>query len=90
VSAAGDGARGGRATRAALGRKATLGSGAVMGCGGKLGQKEKRRVEEIKEKLFIFKKNIQTNEFKQKFEFKHSKQCTSMYATGNSYISLLN
>jgi hypothetical protein len=29
-----------------------------MGCGGKLGQKEKRRVEEIKEKLFIFKKTF--------------------------------
>jgi hypothetical protein len=28
-----------------------------MGCGGKLGQKEKRRVEEIKEKLFILKKH---------------------------------
>jgi hypothetical protein len=57
VSAAGGSARGGRATRAALGRKATLGSAEVMGCGGKLGQKEKRRVEEIKEKLFILKKH---------------------------------
>jgi hypothetical protein len=43
-----------------------------------------------KRKAFQFPKTTQTNEFKQEFEFKHSKQCTSMDATGNSYISLLN
>jgi hypothetical protein len=29
-------------------------------------------------------------EFKPRFEFNHSKQCTSMYAKVNSYISLIN
>jgi hypothetical protein len=43
----------------------------------------------IKGKAFKISKTTQGNEFKQKFEFKHSKQCTSMYATGNSY-KLLN
>jgi hypothetical protein len=51
----------------------------------------KRREREWREEenLFIFK-TTQTNEFKQRFEFKHSKQCTSMYAIVNSYISLIN
>jgi hypothetical protein len=40
--------------------------------------------------LFIFSKATQTYEFKLRFEFKHSKQCTSMSATGNSYILLIN
>jgi hypothetical protein len=39
---------------------------------------------------FQISKPTQANEFKQRFEFKESKQCTSMYATGNSYISLIN
>jgi hypothetical protein len=60
----------------------------VMGCGRSWAKKKRRRVEE-KKRLSIFK-TIQTNEFKQEFEFKHSKQCTSMYATVNSYISLFN
>jgi hypothetical protein len=33
-----------------------------------------------REPFQIFK-TTQTNEFKQRFEFTHSKQCTSMYAT---------
>jgi hypothetical protein len=43
-----------------------------------------------KEKVLNFKKNTQANEFKQRFEFKHSNQCTNMYATVNPYISLIN
>jgi hypothetical protein len=52
--------------------------------------KEKREGWREKGNFFKFSKTTQTNEFKQRFEFKHSKQCTSMYATGNSYISLIN
>jgi hypothetical protein len=52
--------------------------------------REKREGWREKGNLFKFSKTTQTNEFKQRFEFKHSKQCTSMYATGNSYISLIN
>jgi hypothetical protein len=40
-------------------------------------------------KGFQISKSTQANEFKPRFEFNHSKQCTSMYATVNSYISLL-
>jgi hypothetical protein len=54
-----------------------------------LGQKKRKRVEGGREPFQLFK-TTQTNEFKQRFEFKHSKQCTSMYATVNSYISLIN
>jgi hypothetical protein len=54
-----------------------------------LGQKKKEGWRN-KRKGFPFSKIIQTNEFKQEFEFKHSKQCTGMYATVNSYISLFN
>jgi hypothetical protein len=52
-------------------------------------KKKRKRVEGGREPFQIFK-TTQTNEFKQRFEFKHSKQCTSMYATVNSYISLIN
>jgi hypothetical protein len=55
-----------------------------------LGRKGKEEGGGKKRKAFQISKTTQANEFKQKFEFKHSKQCTSMYATGNSYISLLN
>jgi hypothetical protein len=48
-------------------------------------KKKRKRVEGGREPFQIFK-TTQTNEFKQRFEFKHSKQCTSMYATVNSYI----
>jgi hypothetical protein len=46
----------------------------------------------IKGKTSFFQifKLTQANEFKQRFEFKHSKQCTSMYAIGNTYTSLFN
>jgi hypothetical protein len=46
----------------------------------------------IKGKTSFFQifKLTQANEFKQRFEFKHSKQCTSMYATGNTYTSLFH
>jgi hypothetical protein len=54
-----------------------------------LGWKGRRRVEGKRKSFQIFKLT-QANEFKQRFEFKHSGQCTSMYATGNFYISLLN
>jgi hypothetical protein len=46
-------------------------------------------VEGGREPFQIFK-TTQTTEFKQRFEFKHSKQCTIMYATVNFYISLIN
>jgi hypothetical protein len=49
-----------------------------------LGQKEGGGGGRKYEKGFSISKTNQTN------EFKHSKQCTSMYATGNSHISLLN
>jgi hypothetical protein len=62
---------------------------ASAGLAQELGQKKGGGWSE-KRKPFQFLKPTQTNEFKQKFEFKHSKQCTSMYATGNSYISLIN
>jgi hypothetical protein len=87
-SAAGRGRARWRAERAALGRQELLGCGAGDGLRQELGQKEKEEGGG-KKRLSIFK-TIQTNEFKQEFEFKHSKQCTSMYATVNSYISLFN
>jgi hypothetical protein len=43
-----------------------------------------------REKGFLISKSTQAIEFKRRFEFKHSKQCTSMYAIANSYISLIN
>jgi hypothetical protein len=43
-----------------------------------------------KGKGFQISKSTQANEFKPRFELNHSKQCTSMYATVNSYISLIN
>jgi hypothetical protein len=43
------------------------------------------RVKRKRERVLSFLKCNQTNEFRHKFEFKHSKQCTSMYATLNSY-----
>jgi hypothetical protein len=46
--------------------------------------------ENKRKRFFQIFKLTQANEFKQRFEFKHSKQCTSMYATGNSYTSLFN
>jgi hypothetical protein len=52
-------------------------------------KKKRKRVEGGREPFQNFK-TTQTNEFKPRFEFKHSKQCTSMYATVNSYISLIN
>jgi hypothetical protein len=36
-----------------------------------------------------FLKRIQTKEFKLEFEFQQPKQCSNMYATFNSYISLI-
>jgi predicted Fe-S protein YdhL (DUF1289 family) len=52
-------------------------------------EKEKGERRE-KGKGFQISKSTQANEFKPRFEFNHSKQCTSMYATVNSYISLIN
>jgi hypothetical protein len=51
-----------------------------------LGWKGKREGREKEKRVFNFSKSTQANEFKPRFEFKHSKQCTSMYATLNSYI----
>jgi hypothetical protein len=69
-------------------------AGWADGCAKKTGRCEARleREEESggKRKYFKIFKLTQENEFKQSFEFKHSKQCTGMYAIGNSYISLLN
>jgi hypothetical protein len=58
--------------------------------GSRVGPKGRKGEWREEGNLFKFSKTTQTNEFKQRFEFKHSKQCTSMYATGNSYISLIN
>jgi hypothetical protein len=49
----------------------------------RLGWKGRRGVEGKRKSFQIFK-------LTQANEFKHSEQCTGMYATGNSYISLLN
>jgi hypothetical protein len=57
--------------------------GCRLGWKGKGGRREKG-------KKFLNFKSTQAIEFKQRFEFKHSKQCTRMYATVNSYISLIN
>jgi hypothetical protein len=62
------------------GRQTARGKGgwaAELGWKGKGGRREK-------EKGFQISKSTQAN------EFKHSKQCTSMHATVNSYISLIN
>jgi hypothetical protein len=72
-----------------LGQKRELGRGALAGCRRSWAGKEKERGGKRK-KGFQFSKSTQANEFKPRFEFKHSKQCTSMYATVNSYISLIN
>jgi hypothetical protein len=56
---------------------------AEPGWKGKGGRREK-------EKCFQISKSTQANEFNQRFEFKHSNQCISMYAIVNSYISLIN
>jgi hypothetical protein len=66
-----------------------LGCAAVRRGGLQTGLERKRR-KEGKGKRFLNFKSTQAIEFKQRFEFKHSKQCTSMYATVNSYISLIN
>jgi hypothetical protein len=67
--------------------------GVQLGCRGglstKVGLKWKKRGEG-KGKGFKFLKFTQTNEFKPRFELNHSKRCTSMYATVNSYISSIN
>jgi hypothetical protein len=67
--------------------------GVQLGCRGGLGTKtglERKKRGEGKGKGFNFLKFSQASEFKQGFEFKHSKRCTNMYATVNSYISLIN
>jgi hypothetical protein len=56
----------------------------AVGLKTKTGQKGKREKERGKRVLLIFEKQ-QTNEFKYKFEFKHTNQCTSMYVTLNPY-----
>jgi hypothetical protein len=53
-----------------------------------LAAETREKIEGGKGEGFPFYKNTQTIEFKQEFEFNHSKQWTSMYATVNSYISL--
>jgi hypothetical protein len=51
-----------------------------------VGRFEGKWLRGVKAEWFsIFKKT-----FKPEFEFKHSKTCYSMYATVNSYISLIN
>jgi hypothetical protein len=59
-----------------------------MGCCG-VGLERRKERGGKKEGLKI-SKSTQANEFKPRFELNHSKQCTSMYATVNSYISLIN
>jgi hypothetical protein len=59
--------------------------GLLRGWAGK--EKGERRE---KGKGFQISKSTQANEFKPRFESKHQKQCTSMNATVNSYISLIN
>jgi hypothetical protein len=45
----------------------------------------------FKSKFFSNPNKLQTNsEFKPRFESSNQKQCTSMHATVNSYISLIN
>jgi hypothetical protein len=51
---------------------------------------KRKKVGGVKRKGFPFFKNIQTNEFKKSLNSNTQKQCTSMYATVNSYISLFN
>jgi hypothetical protein len=58
--------------------------------GAGLDRKEEKESGGRWETFSNFQKTTQTNEFKQRFEFKHSKQFTSMYATGNSYIPSIN
>jgi hypothetical protein len=55
-----------------------------MGCCG-VGLERRKERGGKKEGLKI-SKSTQANEFKPRFELNHSKQCTSMYATVNSYI----
>jgi hypothetical protein len=67
--------------------------GGQLGCRGGLGTKaglKRKKRGEGKGKGFNFLKFSQASEFKQGFEFKHSKRCTSMYAIVNSYISFIN
>jgi hypothetical protein len=69
------------------------GGGVQLGCRGGLGTKaglKRKKRGEGKGKGFNFLKFSPASEFKQGFEFKHSKRCTNMYATVNSYISLIN
>jgi hypothetical protein len=51
---------------------------------------KRKKVGGVKRKGFPFFKNIQTNEFKQEFEFKHSKTMHQHVCNRNSYISLFN
>jgi hypothetical protein len=45
----------------------------------------------LQNQIFSKPNNLQTIlEFKPRFESNNQKQCTSMYATVNSYISLIN
>jgi hypothetical protein len=78
-----------------LGRdaKRAAAGGNHLGCHSGLstgtGLKRKKRGE-VKRKGFKFLKLTQTSEFKPRFELNNSKRCTSMYATVNPYISLIN
>jgi hypothetical protein len=69
---------------------------AVVGCArerklgyGASGLKRRRR-EGSKKRVFLFFKHTQTMNSNKSLNSNTQKRCTSMYATGNSYISLIN
>jgi hypothetical protein len=75
-----------RAAKAQRRRRSASGAELEEQCWAK---KKRKRVGGGREPFQIFK-TTPTNEFKQRFEFTHSKQSTSMYAIVNSYILLIN